>query len=227
LEVLSNYGPAEVVFNDWGVLNLLRREFPGLTPVQGRLLHKSLRDPRVMGQYAQAEPATGVTPTLDALRNSSFQNPSYGMLVQRFGVRRVELDALPQGTSFAVPGLTASLYFPFAFISTARVCQAAGLGHRKAEKFQPSAPCRHECQTHLLTYTYTNSPFANRDQQFLLKGNTYFFAHTAAMRTEVLEQAEAGGVSRLIFQPRLPMLAAEPAAPRKRLSAPLVQLEPA
>jgi hypothetical protein len=176
-----------------------------------------------MGQYAQAEPATGPTPTLDALRNSSLQNPSYGLLVSRFGVKRVELDALPQGTSFDVPGLAASLYFPFAFISTARVCQAAGLGYRKEEKFQPGAPCRHECQTHQLTYTYTDSPFANRDQQFLLKGNTYFFAHSEAMLAEVL--SGAAGVSRLIFQPRLPMLAAEAAAPRKKQKAPLVQLE--
>ena len=50
----------EVVFNDWGTLNLLRREFPHLVPVQGRLLNKSLRDPRVTTIYASA-PAPAAT----------------------------------------------------------------------------------------------------------------------------------------------------------------------
>src|SRR5437016_2655742 len=34
-ELLSTNDESEVVFNDWGVLNLLRRAFPKLTPVQG------------------------------------------------------------------------------------------------------------------------------------------------------------------------------------------------
>src|SRR5207253_1699827 len=40
--VLVQHRNSEVVFNDWGVLNLLRRDFPQLVPVQGRLLNKSL-----------------------------------------------------------------------------------------------------------------------------------------------------------------------------------------
>src|SRR5882724_3820167 len=47
-------GGDEVAFNDWGVLNLLRRDYPRLVPVQGRLLNKSLRDPRVMGVYGES-----------------------------------------------------------------------------------------------------------------------------------------------------------------------------
>src|ERR1041385_645574 len=53
--LLPELGEAEVVFNDWGVLRMLRREFPHLVPVQGRLLNKSLRDPRVTGVYAETE----------------------------------------------------------------------------------------------------------------------------------------------------------------------------
>jgi hypothetical protein len=84
---------------------------------------------------------------------------------------------------------------------------AAGLHYRKGDKFQPGAPCRHQCQTHLVEYTYTNSPFQNSNQKFHLKGNTYFYTHTEPMLESLFEQTAAGRVHRLVFQPRVPMLA--------------------
>jgi hypothetical protein len=198
----------EVVFNDWGVLNLLRREFPRLKPVQGRLLNKSLRDPRITplwGATAQAAPGESV----EALRRGNLDNPSYTNFLLRMGVDAVELDNLPQGTdlSFAERGMRVSVYLPFGFISTARVCMAAALHYRKEEKFQPGAPCRHECQTHLVNFTYTNSPFQNRDQQFLLKGNTYFYPHTDPMLGALAAQARTGWINRVVYQPSVPMFA--------------------
>jgi len=205
-EVLDQRSGGEVVFNDWGVLNVLRREFPRLQPVQGRLLNKSLRDPRVTAMYATASaPAAAMT----ALQRSNLDCASYTGFLSRFGVSTVEMDNLPQGLdlSFAEGGLGVGVYLPFGFISTSRVCMAAGLHYRKADKFQPGAPCRHECQTHLLEYAYTNSPFGNRDQKFYLKGNTYFYAHTEPMLRALFSQAISGRIARLTFQPRIPMMA--------------------
>jgi hypothetical protein len=197
----------EVVFSDWGVLNVLRREFPRLVPVQGRLLNKSLRDPRVMGMYAETQAANGAAAaTLDALRRSNLDSASYTGLLARLGVGGVEMDNLPQGAVYDSP-LPIAVYLPFGFISTSRVCMAAGLHYRKADKFQPGAPCRHQCQTHLVEYSYTNSPFGNRDQKFYLKGNTYFYTHTERMLESLFEQATAGRVDRLVFQPLVPMVA--------------------
>jgi len=196
--------PVEVAFNDWGVLNLLRRDFPELTPVQGRLMNKSLRDPRVTGVYASSE-APG--PALVSLRRSNLDCASYTGFLAGLDVHLAEMDNLPQGVdlSFAGDGLRASVYFPFGFISTSRICMAAGLHYRKRDKFQPGAPCRHECQSHLLEYSYTNSPFGNRDQKFYLKGNTYFYVHTEEMLRSLFQQAHSGMIDRLIFQPQLPM----------------------
>ena len=198
----------EVVFSDWGVLRVLRREFPRLIPVQGRLLNKSLRDPRVMGVYGETQ-ASGMAPaaTLDALRRSNLDCESYTNFLLGLGVRGIEMDNLPQGNDlgFAERGIPLAVYLPFGFISTSRICMAAGLHYRKPDKFQPGAPCRHECQTHLVEYTYTNSPFTNRDQKFYLKGNTYFYVHTAAMLRALFEQAVSGRIARVVFQPRLPM----------------------
>jgi hypothetical protein len=204
-ELLSINGASEVVFNDWGVLNLLRREFPELTPVQGRLMNKSLRDPRVTGVYAASD---APAPALVSLRRSNLDCASYTQFLSELGVGLVELDNLPQGVdlSFGENGIRASAYVPFGFISTSRICMAAGIHYDKRDKFQPGAPCHHECQTHLLEYAYTNTPFDNRDQKFYLKGNTYFYHHTDAMLRNLFEQARAGLIDRIVFQPRLPMI---------------------
>jgi hypothetical protein len=192
----------EVVFNDWGVLNVLRRDYPSLVPVQGRLLMKSLRDPRVMGIYGEAP----TTATLRVLQGSNLDNRAYTAMLSQFNVRLAEVDGLPQGNLFGA-GIDMAAYLPFGFISTARVCQAAGLGYSKDDKFQPAAACRHECQTFLLEHTYTNSPFENRDQRFWLKGNTYFYSHTLPMVSALLDAARAGQLKRLNIQTRVPMLA--------------------
>jgi hypothetical protein len=204
-EVIPN--GSEVVFGDWGVLNVLRREFPRLVPVQGRLLNKSLRDPRVMGVYGDTQAGSAAAlATLDALRRSNLDCTSYTALLERLGVVGVEMDNLPQDAVYD-SRLPLTVYLPFGFISTSRMCMAAGLHYRKADKFQPGAPCRHQCQTHLVEYTYTNSPFHNSDQKFHLKGNTYFYTHTGRMLESLFEQAAAGRVNRLVFQPQVPMLA--------------------
>jgi len=203
-EMLSQNGGSEVVFNDWGVLNLLRREFPDLKPVQGRLMNKSLRDPRVTGVYAASD---APAPALVSLRRSNLDCVSYTGFLSGLGVDSVELDNLPQGVdlSFA-DGVKASAYVPFGFISTSRICMAAGIHYDKRDKFQPGAPCHHECQTHLLEYAYTNTPFDNRDQKFYLKGNSYFYVHTEAMLRGLFEQSRSGLIDRIVFQPRMPMM---------------------
>jgi hypothetical protein len=193
----------EVIFSDWGVLNILQRDFPHLLPVQGRLLNKSIRDPRIMGLYAEAGPG----PSLTVLQGSNLDNRAYTAMLQRFGVQRAEIDGLPQGNDLAITNLQLTACLPYGFISTARVCQAAGLGYRKAEKFQPAAPCRQECQTFLLEHAYTNSPFANQDQKFWLRGNSYFYIHTPAIVKALVHAARQGSLARLHLQPRLPMLA--------------------
>ncbi len=207
-EALARKCGGEVVFNDWGTLNLLRREFPALTPVQGRLLNKSLRDPRVTTMYASHSPGPATASTLSVLQRSNLDCESYTRLLSGLGVSAIEMDNLPQGNdlSFAENGMKIIVYFPFGFISASRICMAAALHYRKQDKFLPGAPCRHECQTHLLEYAYTNSPFGNRDQKFYLKGNSYFYAHTEAMLRALFDQARGGRIARMVFQPRLPMI---------------------
>jgi len=204
-DLFSDHDGGEVVFNDWGILNLLRREYPRLKPVQGRLMNKSLRDPRVTGVYAASD---APAPALVSLRRSNLDCVSYTGFLSELGVDSVELDNLPQGVdlSFVDNGVKASAYVPFGFISTSRICMAAGIHYDKRDKFQPGAACHHECQTHLLEYSYTNSPLGNRDQKFYLKGNSYFYVHAEAMLRGLFEQSRSGLIDRIIVQPSLPMM---------------------
>jgi hypothetical protein len=160
-----------------------------------------------MGLYGEAPGG----PTLRVLQGSNLDNRAYLAMLRRFDVRLAEVDGLPQGNDFGAD-IAMAAYLPFGFISTARVCQAAGLGYPKSDKFQPAAPCKHECQTFLLEHTYTNSPFENRDQRFWLKGNTYFYTHTLPMISALLRAARDGQLARLNIQPRVPMLAEAKAA---------------
>ena len=202
--LLSSTSDCEVVFNDWGVLNVLRRDYSGLRAVQGRLMNKSLRDPRVTSVYAASD---APAPALVSLRRSNLDCSSYTGFLAGLGVDSVDLDALPQGLDlgFTESGVKARAYIPFGFISTSRICMAAGIHYDKRDKFQPGAPCHHECQTHLLEYTYTNTPFGNRDQRFYLKGNSYFYVHTEGMLRALFEQAGSGLIDRIVLQPKLPM----------------------
>src|SRR6185369_16848665 len=93
-DLLRSNADSEVVFNDWGVLNVLRRDFPKVKPVQGRLMNKSLRDPRVTGVYAASDaPAQALV----SLRRSNLDCASYTGFLTGLGVDSVDLDALPQG----------------------------------------------------------------------------------------------------------------------------------
>lgn len=204
LAALAQRGGCEVVFNDWGVLRVLRREFPPLEPVLGRLLNKSLRDPRITGQLAETQHDLLAA---RSLRATNLDSSAYVDMLIASGVRRVEMDNLPQGLDLSTVDnrFRVSVHAPFGFIATGRSCMAAGLGYDDTEKFAHGLPCRHECQSHQVVFDYTNSPFENRDQQFLLKGNTYFFEHTPLMTERLLTQQAR--IDRLALALRLPMYA--------------------
>lgn len=193
--------PSEVVFNDWGVLQHLKA-FPRLRPVQGRLLDKMLRDPRIAGFYR-----TAPEPIRAAFQRSNATAPLYADFLRAHGIEWVELDNVPQGldVDFRPLPIGAAVYVPYGVVATGRVCMIASLHQLKRERFRPDVKCRHECQQYLTIYTYTSSPLGNKDQRFYLKGNTHFYAHTEEMLRFILTQAESLGIRRLIYQPGLPM----------------------
>lgn len=136
------WAPA-VVFNDWGVFERLRAHHPELPRRAGRLLNRSLRDPRAY-QGATACHATHETARYTRLRR----------FLRAAGVSAVETDAdldggyLGDGPGDAEGGLARALHLPFTFAASGRNCPlkallyAEGSGFSKTMADPCSAPCR-------------------------------------------------------------------------------------
>jgi hypothetical protein len=100
-----------VVFNDWGVLELLRTTYPSFPLRMGRLMNRGLRDPRLEMQ------------PLGAAGENTQRGAGIRKLASSLGVTAVESDAdLEPGFLGAANGLARALHVPFTFVSSGRNC---------------------------------------------------------------------------------------------------------
>jgi len=132
-----------VVFNDWGVLGLLRERHPTLCRRAGRLINRSLRDPRAY-RDAPAGAATHEASRFVRLRR----------MLADLGVAAVESDAdldggyLGSGCDEDPTAPARALHLPFTFAASGRSCPLkAGLypeggGFTKSLADPCPAPCR-------------------------------------------------------------------------------------
>lgn len=194
----------EVIVNDWGLLRLLRRDFPTLRLVLGRLMNRMLRDPRIAGAFASARAPDAA---LSALRQSAVSAPVYRRFLERHGVEMVEFDNVIQGLDmdFRELGIAGSIYLPYGYIATGRVCMIGSLGRSSREAFDVASACHRECQLYTLRFEYSDSPFGNRDQEFIQRGNTYFYHQGHDDILSAARMVERLGIARIVFQPELPM----------------------
>ncbi|MCX8125666.1 MAG: hypothetical protein N3E40_00785 [Dehalococcoidia bacterium] len=191
LDTLAGCRPgSEVVFNDYGVLRMLGRQFPSLTPVMGRLLNKMKRGPRLMVVIDRL-PET----TVEYFRNSSLTAPLLQKFLKERGVRRVELDNLLQGIDLPLRGWEMSLYLPYAYVTTTRLCLTASCDIPEMEERIGIFPCQRECRKYTFALTSEIMPVT-----LIRKGNTIFFENPV-----LPENFEGSGISRLVFQPEIPM----------------------
>jgi len=192
LRVLARELPeSEVVFNDWGTLRVLRREFPELVPVLGRLLTKMKRGPRLASLARRFNQQTA-----DYFRTCSLDVPHYRAFLQERGVARVELDNVLQGIDLDLggTGIRASLYVPFGYIATTRLCLAASCDRHGMEDHVGIFPCRKECRR----FTFDLAQVGTTVPQ-IRKGNTVFFTNA-----ELPENLAARGIDRVVREPELP-----------------------
>lgn len=152
-----------VVFNDWGVCELLQSGHPGLPRRMGRLMNRGLRDPRLDMQAMG--PAGENTDRAAGIRK----------LASSLGVSAVETDAdlEPGYLGTGADGLQRALHVPYTFVSSGRNCleKAAAAPAGKGLFTQGltsgcKAPCRGMCR-----------PEQRQDtaKQIWRAGNTVFF----------------------------------------------------
>jgi hypothetical protein len=196
--------PDEVVVNDWGVLRRLRREQEHLRPVLGRLMNKMIRDPRVASTF---DDPRAPREAVDALRGFSISAGSYREFLARKKVGRVEVDNPLQGLAvdFAAQDIPASIYLPFGYVTTGRICLPGSLGLPPGGKFSHLGHCGRECGGTVLELKNTKSPFeADRDLTLYQRGNTIFYFQPPRQTAAGLEAAAGCGVDRIVWQPELP-----------------------
>lgn len=191
LNELSNQRDGtEVVFNDYGVFRMMNQQFPQLVPVMGRLLNKMKRGPRLMVVIDRL-PET----TVEYFRNSSLTVPLMRKFLIENKVKRVELDNVLQGISLPVPGLSVSIYMPFVYVTTTRMCLTASCDVQELQDRVGIFPCLRECRKYTFGLTSEIMPV-----MLIRKGNTVFFENN-----ELPDDLEECGVSRLVVQPEIPM----------------------
>ena len=193
LQVLARSLPeAEVVVNDWGVLQLLRSEYPEFKPVLGRLLNKSKRGPRIMNILKQI-PAE----TKEYFQGSNLDVPSAIRFLRQQGIERVEFDNLLQGLNLAgtAVSISKSLYLPFAFISATRFCLSANCDDSSKMDYLGVFPCGKEC----LKYSF-NLYNPVMTLPLIRRGNAVFFIHESIPKVVARQQ-----VDRIVVQPELPV----------------------
>ena len=193
LPVLARACPAaEVVVNDWGVLQLLRSEFPELKPVLGRLLNKSKRGPRIMNIFDQIPPCSQ-----DYFQGSNLDVPAAVRFLKQQGVGRVEFDNLLQGLKLegADESIRKSLYLPFAFISATRFCLSANCDDQAKMDAIGVFPCGREC----LKYSF-NLYNPVMTLPLIRRGNAVFFVNETI--PDIVSRQQ---VDRIVVQPELPV----------------------
>ena len=177
---------SEVVGNDWGTLALLRREYPHLHAVAGRLLCKMVKDPRLpSAEWARLYPH-GVHST-----------PFRGLLA-RLGVRRIELDVPPfaAAADFRSPDFGVSVHAPYGYSVKGRACRIGSLNQPDGEKFMTGHRCRRECLTYAATLS--RPEHGSTDLSTFQRGNTVFYRHSPAMTEAVQAAVSQGWIDRII-----------------------------
>lgn len=134
---------AETIFNDWGVLSLLRSRFPTLSPVLGTLLNRFRRDARLPWK-------AGISQNEALISQNALNDSTYLTLLSSHGVERFEYAC---GTLMRPVGKSRSLHFPFSPTNTSAYCPLRAYIETGARGKQgPSAVCGAYCENNFFLY---------------------------------------------------------------------------
>ena len=152
-----------VIVNDLGALALAVAL--GLPVEAGRVLNRLkrdqfARDPSALPSVAASELVdTPERATVRAAQTTAYGRPyldrgAHATGLAAAGVRRLAWDALPTPLSAPLsPAFAASLWAPWAHLTTARACPLA-IALEDASPAHPTTHCRRGCIDHALTFSY-------------------------------------------------------------------------
>jgi hypothetical protein len=186
LRVLTNVPEAEVVVNDWGTVHSVRKRFPDMTIVLGRLTHKMLRDPRLADHFDSPEAPPAVR---SALCRSGELAPGFRELMRRYGLGRREIDPYLQPLEEAEwedRTEKLSVHLPYLFVTMGRSCLPGAMHREREDKFIPGAPCRSECRSHAIEFQLPDPGGNGGGKRLLGLGNAFYHAVPPTVMERIL-----------------------------------------
>lgn len=166
-----------IVFNDFGVLHLLRKEHPAIKYQAGRLFNRALRDPRLAEHSVPAQsPESGRG---EAIRH----------LLRRFNVAGLETDPDLVGGYLGdtTSGLQRVLHLPYTFVTSGRNCLHKAEGQKDNGNFANllSRPCPAHCRGR-----WQREERADLEFPLWRVGNTLFYEATRGVVEAHLDQVD-------------------------------------
>jgi hypothetical protein len=195
----------EIVVNDFGVLQLLNTKFINLIPALGRLLIKFKRDPRfsVSGYCAKADNIKNINRVIrnqnEIIRDNSLSVKQYQEFLKKKGVKRIGIDAVPQGVNLSggkkTWGFPVDLYWPWTYITSNRNCSIAAYT-QLGKSFHPTEEsCLKQCKLYEFAFSSDKEMFSS-----VQRGNAIWMSSVSIDKDYFKK-----GFDRLIFQPYIPI----------------------
>lgn len=183
----------ELVVNDWGVLLFLKQNYPLFQLSLGRLLNKGFKDPRLMNSDKASEFSAE---TAELFNTCTFDSIEFLAKMRELKVTRLERDVLPFGEPEIKRrgGLQASVYFPFGYITTGRVCWMKSFSTSTGRKFSIFNGCRRPCNKISLKLNH-----AKTNLQLFQAGNTIFYLYAPSKLAALMKRAKTQKL-RLVYQ---------------------------
>ena len=159
-----------IVFNDWGIFYEIKKRFPGIKLILGRLLTKQRTDPNVediitnsQAEYIDGIRAKKVPESLFKIFQQSVVNDEiFQKYLMNNGIRRVEIEFLIWDMILDLPEeIKVSIYYPYAHIATTRLCGLLNMTYDKCTKICQNTKINYKTQekysyVHIGNTTYYN-----------------------------------------------------------------------
>lgn len=178
---------SEVIANDWGVANVVRRDHPALKIVAGRLLCKMVKDPRLP------------TATWANLYPHGLASAAFAGVLARLGIGQMEMDVPPFATPEAFAGLPlpVAVHAPFGYVAKGRLCKIGSLRLTPRRKFAPGHACRRECLDYCAIGRREGA--AATELATVQRGNTVLYRHSEAMGQALSEAMARRWIGRVVL----------------------------
>ena len=180
----------EVIINDFGILELIRNRKYAFKLVLGRLLNRQKRGPRLANILSKLP-----SDLIKHFSSTYLDREEVVSVLSDLGIERIEFDNIPLGlTRYPLPKFKASLYYPFVYVSTTRLCPTSK-AFKQDFRLRLIENCETECRICHFKLKHRSMP-----EDLILKGNTYFL-----YRNKLPRNLEELGIDRVVLEPEIPI----------------------